>query len=106
MKSHFLAYAFGSLVIGLGLASCGKKPEACFTIEKGIPSSKVNETVELNAGCSTEATSFVWEWGDGSSDTGIKTNHKYNAAGTFTIKLTAKNDDNSASTTKQVVIVQ
>ncbi|RSK32355.1 PKD domain-containing protein [Hymenobacter metallilatus] len=106
MKQFFLPTAAGTLLLSLALTGCGKKPEACFTIEKGIPSSKINETVEVNAGCSTEATSFVWEWGDGASDTGIKTNHKYNAAGTFTIKLTAKNDDNSATTTKQVTIVQ
>ncbi len=89
----------------LSLTSCSKKPEACFTIEKGIPSSKINDEVEVNAGCSSDADSFVWEWGDGASTTGIKTKHKYNAAGNFTIKLTAKGDGKSASTSKPVTIV-
>ncbi|MBC6697494.1 PKD domain-containing protein [Hymenobacter sp. BT190] len=93
------------LLAGLMLASCSKEPEACFTIEKGIPSSKINDEVEVNAGCSSDADSYVWEWGDGASTTGLKTKHKYNAAGTFTIKLTAKGDDKSSSTTKPVTIV-
>ncbi len=105
MKNSFArvlaTFALGSLC----LMSCSKKPDACFTIEKGIPSSKINDEVEVNAGCSSDADSFVWEWGDGASTTGIKTKHKYNAAGNFTIKLTAKGDGKSASTSKPVTIV-
>ncbi|WP_156126441.1 PKD domain-containing protein [Hymenobacter sp. DG25B] len=98
-----LALYAGSLLL---LASCSKKPDACFTIEKGIPSSKINDDVQVNAACSTDADSYLWEWGDGASDTGSTAKHKYNAAGTFTIKLTAKGNDRSATTSRQVTIVQ
>ncbi|OWP62128.1 hypothetical protein CDA63_15880 [Hymenobacter amundsenii] len=105
MKTHFTRLCAALLLSSLWLTSCSKKPEACFTIEKGIPSSKVNDEVEVNAGCSSDADSFVWEWGDGASDTGIKAKHKYNAAGNFTLKLIAKADGKSTSTSKPVTIV-
>ena len=92
---------FGMLV----MVGCGKKPDACFTIEKGQPSSKLNEELEFNAACSTDAAEYVWEFGDGASTTGTKVKHKYNAAGSFTVKLTAKNDSKSSSTSKPVTIV-
>lgn len=90
---------------GLLLASCSKKPDACFTIEKGQPSSKLNDEVEVNAACSTDADEYVWEFGDGFSTTGAKAKHKYNAVGRFTIKLTAKNDSKEATTSREVTIV-
>ena len=58
------------------LASCSKKPDACFTIEKGQPSSKLNDEVQVSAGCSTDADSYVWEFGDGFSTTGLTAKHK------------------------------
>jgi PKD repeat protein len=103
MKKHTLI--FTALLLGGALAGCGKGPDACFTIEKGQPSSKITDDVEVNATCSADASEYVWEWGDGASTTGVKVKHKYNAAGTFTIKLTAKNDNKSSSTSRQVTIV-
>ncbi|MET4075220.1 PKD domain-containing protein [Hymenobacter sp. UYCo722] len=93
------------LLAALLLAGCSKKPDACFTIEKGQPSSKVNDEVEVNAGCSTDAGDFVWDFGDGFSTTGIKAKHKYVTTGQYTIKLTAKNSNRDATTSKQVTVV-
>ncbi|ALW86873.1 hypothetical protein AUC43_18395 [Hymenobacter sedentarius] len=93
------------LLAGLALASCSKKPDACFTIEKGQPSSKLNDEVEVNAACSTDADDYVWDFGDGASTTGAKAKHKYNAVGQFTVKLTAKNSSKESTTSKQVTIV-
>ena len=89
----------------IGFASCSKAPNACFTIEKGQPSSKLNDEVQVNAACSTDADSFVWEFGDGSSTTGATAKHKYNAVGTFTIKLIARNSNKQTSSTRDVVVV-
>ena len=86
-------------------ASCAKSPDACFTIEKGQPSSKLSDEVEVNAACSMDADSYVWEFGDGFSTTGAKAKHKYNAVGQFTIKLIAKNSSKESSTSRQVTIV-
>ena len=94
-----------STVALLFFASCSKKPDACFTIEKGQPSSKLNDEVQVNAACSTDADSYVWDFGDGYSTTGSTAKHKYNAVGTFTIKLTAKNSNRDASTSRDVIVV-
>ena len=87
------------------LAGCSKKPDACFTIEKGQPSSKLNDEVQVNAACSTDADSYLWEFGDGFSTTGATAKHKYNAVGNFTIKLTAKNSSKESSTSRDVTVV-
>ena len=88
-----------------GFASCAKAPNSCFTIEKGQPSSKVNDEVEVNAACSSDADSFVWDFGDGYSTTGATAKHKYIATGTFTIKLTARNSSKETKASRDVVVV-
>ncbi|WP_426061242.1 PKD domain-containing protein [Hymenobacter sp. B1770] len=106
MKNLFLRNASVVLLLaGMALAGCSKKPDACFTIEKGQPSSKINDEVEVSAACSTDADQYVWDFGDGFSTTGAKAKHKYNAVGQFTLKLTAKNDSKESTTSKQVTIV-
>ena len=86
------------------LNSCTKTPEACFVIGKGSLNIKVNEEIQLSAACSSDADTYAWEYGDGSGDTGATAKHKYPQAGTYNIKLTAKNSSKSASTTKTVTI--
>ena len=86
-------------------ASCSKAPNACFTIEKGQPSSKVNDEVQVNAACSTDADTYVWDFGDGYSTTGATAKHKYNATGTFHIQLTAKNSNKETTAVRDVVVV-
>ena len=71
LNSHFRTVSL-AVVSVLLLAGCGKKPDACFTIEKGQPSSKLTDDVEVNAACTTDADSYVWEFGDGFSTTGAK----------------------------------
>lgn len=45
-------------------------------------------TVEFNASASVgEVVSYRWDFGDGSSDTGIKTRHTYNTPGNYTVEL-------------------
>lgn len=105
MKNLFPRTPSVLLLAGLALAGCSKKPDACFTIEKGQPSSKINDEVEVNAACSMDADEYVWDFGDGFSTTGAKAKHKYNAVGQFTVKLTAKNSSKESTTSKQVTIV-
>jgi len=105
MKRPLIAKSL-TLILGLafGLSSCSKSPEACFVVDKGSLNTKVNEEIQFNAACSTDADTYVWEYGDGSSDTGGTAKHKYPQAGTYTVKLTAKNSSKSSSTSKTVTI--
>lgn len=106
MKSStsYLRVLLGSAAILL-MASCSKAPDACFTIEKGQPSSKINDEVQVNAACSTDADSYVWDFGDGYSTTGATAKHKYNAVGNFRIQLTAKNSNKQTTTSRDVTVV-
>ena len=61
--------------------------------------------MEFNAACSPDADEYVWEFGDGASTTGAKVKHKYNAAGTFNVKMTAKNDSRLSLANRTVIIV-
>ena len=92
------------LGLALGLSSCTKSPEACFVVDKGSASTKVNEEIQFSAACSTDADTYAWEYGDGSGDTGASSKHKYPQAGTYTVKLTAKNSSKSSSTTRTVTV--
>lgn len=72
--------------------SCEKldpnSPQACFVtpdeIVAGLPTL-------FNSSCSVNATSFSWDFGDGSVSSESNPSHTYEEAGTFTVTLTAGN---------------
>ena len=98
----------GLCFIGLLLinVSCTKTPDACFVTDKGTASTHVNEEIQYDASCSNDATSYSWDFGDGTSSTGITTKHKYLNAGNYSVKLTANNGSKNRSTTQTVSITQ
>ncbi|MDA9240799.1 PKD domain-containing protein, partial [bacterium] len=50
-------------------------------------------------------TSYQWDFGDGSSATGVSASHAYNAAGNYQVSLSLENSDQlTASTTLDVVV--
>jgi len=53
---------------------------------------------------STNATSYVWDFGDGQTSTQKDPTHIFLAAGTFNVKLTATGDGDSISVTKSITI--
>jgi PKD repeat protein len=69
----------------------------------------VNNAVSFSGTGSTdpksEALTYAWDFGDGSTGTGATTTHTYATASTFTVKLTVTNTDslsNSATTTATI----
>ena len=98
-----MAAALGLL---LACSGCAKTPEACFVADKGSLNTKVNEEIQFNAACSTDADTYTWEYGDGSSDTGAAVKHKYPQAGSYVVKLMAKNSSKTSSASKTVVVTQ
>src|SRR5258705_9649133 len=95
-------------VLGIGLTmfsvGCTKTPEACFVIDNGSANTKVNEEIQFDASCSKDADSYSWNFGDGTSQTGYLTKHKYTAAGNYTVTLTANHSSKSANMSKVVAI--
>lgn len=75
-------------------------------MDKSSLNTKVNEEIQFNAACSTDADAYSWEYGDGSGDNGAAVKHKYPQPGSYVVKLTAKNSSKSSSASKTVVVTQ
>lgn len=93
------------------ILSCKKKddpvpvipdPVACFTTSKTTV--MVGESLTAT-NCSANATSYLWEDGDGFSNTSTDRSIKYNSAGTYTLKLTAQGNGKTNITSKVITVV-
>ena len=92
-----------SVTVGQGAA-----PAAVFTFSPTDPA--VGTTVHFNAAASTPAAgrtlvSYKWDFGDGTSASGVQVSHAYGVARTYTVTLTVTDDigrTNTRSVTVQV----
>ena len=48
---------------------------------------------------------YAWDFGDGTSGTGVTASHQYAAAGTYTVGLTVTDDDGAVGSTQRAVTV-
>lgn len=86
----------------------GAIPTAAFTSSPTAP--VVGQVVNFNARGSTASpgrtiTSYVWDFGDGTSGSGAQTSHTYTRSGTFVVTLVVKDDSGKAATvTGQVAV--
>lgn len=86
-----LVYVAG---ITLLFNNCSKPTEACFTYAPETV--KPGENVTFNASCSSNASLFTWNFGDGTIDTIMAdktTSHKYASNGIYRVKLIVKRKD-------------
>jgi PKD repeat protein len=100
MKNLF--YIFFIIVV---LASCKKKSvvDACFNIATVSPFFE-GDTLSFN-NCSSNASDYLWDFGDGTTSAVSQPQHTYSAAGTYIIRLFASNS-NSSDTASQNVTIQ
>lgn len=75
------------VLIGILVPGCQKQPTACFSYEETGQSSGMFNYEFTN--CSTEASSYKWDFGDGGSSSLTAPHHSYTGAGSYTVKLTA-----------------
>jgi PKD repeat protein len=99
-KSALIAIFAGIALCTIG---CAKDPVPCFTVDKS-KTPKVNEEVQFDASCSNDATSYDWDFGDGTQGSSITVKHKYTAAATYNVTLKTKNASKNQSITQSVVI--
>ena len=91
------------LVVVLAFAGCMKTPMACCDVPStglvGVP-------INFNSGCSLDASSYEWDFGDGQKSTEANPTHTYTTTGAYTIKFMAmsKNEKLMDETTKSINI--
>ena len=92
----------------LCLAAIGNQPPvASFTTTPSTTT--VGSPVALSAAASSDPdgtiTNFAWNFGDGTTGSGVSTSKSYSATGTFTIALTVTDNNGATATTTRTVVV-
>lgn len=63
------------------------------------------QTVHLtNTSTGVGNLSYLWDFGDGTTDSAMSPSHKYNSSGNFTIRLTVKSDGGCSANAKTVTV--
>lgn len=81
-----------------GTPSAGVAPTVNFSIKKTSPF-----TIQFT-NQSRNATSYEWDFGDGSTSSTVSPEHTYRSEGTYTVRLIARNGTLSKELTKRVTI--
>lgn len=81
-----------------GLIMANPQPAASFT-------SQVGGSFVAFTNASTDATSFIWDFGDGQTSGELNTSHNYGNDGTYTVVLTATNACGSTTYTQNLNIL-
>lgn len=98
-QSRILVCSF--LLCSILFSSCEKDPVASFTVSKS--NAMVNEIITFS-NTSENASSYLWEFGDGNSSTEENPTHSYSDAGNFTVTLTASGNGIVSFTNKIITI--
>ena len=86
----------------------GEFPTVDFTVSPGGP--VVNETVFFNASGTVPSAgrrivSYNWDFGDGTTGTGLTTTHKFTKAASYTVNLTVTDDAGVKANTNKTVSI-
>lgn len=67
-------------------------------------STQPDSSISFDASASFDATTYSWDFGDGTQATGIMTSHTYTSNDSFLVTLSVSNDCGSDTTVKLVVV--
>lgn len=84
----------------LFIMSCEKTPKANFTIDNEL---SIYEPVVFDYS-GTNADSYLWDFGDGSTGAVENPSHQYDTPGDYTVNLTASNAKGSDSFNKTIAV--
>ena len=96
-------------IIVSAFLACEKTPEPSpeptpeFTVDKST--AEVNEVISFT-NTSSDATIFLWNFGDGNTSTEVNPTHIYTTSGNFVVELRATGDGGSSSTTQSIEIIE
>jgi PKD repeat protein len=104
MKTVLQKFKIGVIasVLVIFTPSCKKElPSASFDFSPITGEAPLNVSFTNK---STNATSYSWDFGDGTTSTSINPSHRYSYGGNFTITLVASNGKNSSTITKSIYV--
>lgn len=95
--------AFGDdTMVKTDLISIGKGPRVDFKADKTVTG--VDRYIRFTDLSSNNPTTWVWDFGDGTTARGQNPDHAYRATGTYDVTLTASNEYTTGSLTKKQYI--
>ena len=110
-KTSFLWLPVLLLFGGLVLAGCGATAPVVDSVS-GPDTLETNESGTFEASLSNsedvdqEGLEYTWEFGDGSTGSGLLTTHSYSQTGQYTIQFKAQNSGGADSSTVSVTVVR
>ncbi|MGC1631016.1 MAG: PKD domain-containing protein [Gelidibacter sp.] len=98
----------GIAAIGLLATGCSSDDDSNDDVRKPLPIAKFSETIaDLKVTFkneSTNAKTYVWDFGDQKISTEKDPVHEYSEGGTYAVKLTVTGDSGENSTTKSITV--
>jgi PKD repeat protein len=99
MKTRFIYNLAAIVMLASLFASCKKDEPTIDKIE-----AEINDYSVTFSAVVTNATSYLWDFGDGTTSTEAAPVHEYEMSGTYTVTLTVTGDGGSVTSTKEVII--
>jgi len=97
-------------LMGLLICSCGKIDDINSSNTNTIKAdftyaaSSSNSQIISFTNTSTNANTFLWDFGDSTSSTDMSPTHTYTSGGNYIVKLTATGTNSSHSTSKSIIV--
>jgi PKD repeat protein len=87
------------------MSSCKNPPVACFTILTPTDSIRVGHVVQFDASCTSDATQYYWDFGNGLNASTVTAQTTYDSATTYKVTLVAAGSGKSAMISKSVTVL-